>query len=222
MQRVELPVWARPVRAAAPAVTQRGAPTQPAQARTLCDWVLHLLQLYSAYNLGQARAPLHPPQPRTRGSSERVFCMLTITTGSNVPVLCPITWAWCDRRAFDHLRECVVSSLRDAQADPHALACLAGRSRSRRRRRCARTHWRARTRTCVRCCACSRTSRSATCSTLTTTPRPARRRPMSPRRASPSRAHNPEPGRPLTNIVPRDGQRAADARAPCRARARSH
>ena len=29
---------------------------QPGQAGTLCEWVLHLLQLYSAYNLGQVPA----------------------------------------------------------------------------------------------------------------------------------------------------------------------
>ena len=29
---------------------------QRAQAGTLCEWVLHLLQLYSAYNLGQVPA----------------------------------------------------------------------------------------------------------------------------------------------------------------------
>ncbi len=29
---------------------------QPSQARALCEWVLHLLQLYSSYNLGQVPA----------------------------------------------------------------------------------------------------------------------------------------------------------------------
>lgn len=37
---------------------------QPSQARALCGWVLHLLQLYSSYNLGQVPAQCNFPVAR--------------------------------------------------------------------------------------------------------------------------------------------------------------
>ncbi len=80
--QAQLPAWARPVRAAGPVVTRCGACAQPAQARTLCDWVLHLLQLYSAYNLGQARAP---PCPSPSSHSGELWLDL-LYAGNHDPV----------------------------------------------------------------------------------------------------------------------------------------